>query len=291
MLPNFICIGAPKSGTTTFYEIVKQHPDIAVSSFKEPGFFDNDANWEKGIEWYDKTYFATVKKERMVGEFTPSYLGSDIAPSRIFNSLGSNVKLVLLLRNPVERAYSHYLHSKRDLYENLEFEEALFSEKKRLLEFPELTSRFSYIRSGMYHQQIKNYLKFFDKNQMHVILFDDFLSKKDEVVNELFRFLNLELATIDLDIHQNPARVARFDIVKNLVKKESILKDIVKCLIPSFVLRQGLRNYLHKINNKKVKKTPLSKKQWLSCYHLYFEKEINDLEVLLSLDLSNWKKC
>ena len=248
MLPNFICIGAPKSGTTTFYEIVKQHPDIAVSSFKEPGFFDNDANWEKGIEWYDKTYFATVKKEKMVGEFTPSYLGSDIAPSRIFNSLGSNVKLVLLLRNPVERAYSHYLHSKRDLYENLEFEEALFSEKKRLLEFPELTSRFSYIRSGMYHQQIKNYLKFFDKNQMHVILFDDFLSKKDQVVNELFRFLDLELATIDLDIHQNPARVARFDIVKNLVKKESMLKDIVKCLMPSFALRQGLRNYLHKIN-------------------------------------------
>ena len=56
MLPNFMCIGAPKSGTTTLYEILKQHPDVAVSSFKEPGFFDNESNWERGSDWYDKTY-------------------------------------------------------------------------------------------------------------------------------------------------------------------------------------------------------------------------------------------
>ena len=129
-LPNFMCIGASKSGTTSLYDILKQHSNIFLPTFKEPHFFDISPVYEHGISWYDKTYFSGVKKEKCIGDFTPTYLFDKYAPERILSSLGKNVKFIIILRNPVDRAYSHYLHSKRDLHEHLSFEDAL---KKRYM--------------------------------------------------------------------------------------------------------------------------------------------------------------
>ena len=124
-LPNFMCIGASKSGTTSLYDILKQHSDIFLPSFKEPHFFDIPLVYQNGIEWYKKTYFQSVKNEKCIGDFTPTYLFDEHAPERILNDLGVNMKFIIILRNPVDRAYSHYLHSKRDLHEHLSFEDAL----------------------------------------------------------------------------------------------------------------------------------------------------------------------
>ena len=102
-LPNFICLGAAKSGTTTLYDILRQHPEIYISTFKEPHFFDIPENYKNGIDWYEKNYFKNADK-RVIPEFTPSYFFDKESPKRIFNDLGDKVKFVVLLRHPVDRA-------------------------------------------------------------------------------------------------------------------------------------------------------------------------------------------
>lgn len=291
MLPNFLCIGAPKSGTTTLYEILKQHPEIGVSSFKEPRFFDNEDNWKKGIDWYEKTYFSHIVNEVVLGEFTPSYLANEVASKRIFNSLGEGLKLVLVLRNPIERAYSHYLHSKRDSYEELSFLEALKQEQSRLLVDKEDPNKFGYIFYGRYSEQVKSYLSLYDRKQLNIIIFEEFLKDKRSTISTLLDFLGVERQQLNTNIHKNPARTARFPILKRAMKKDSVIKKFVKFLVPSSVSRQKARNYLHGINNKQATKVPLSNEEFSECYNLYFKVEIESLENLLSLDLSDWKRC
>ena len=159
-LPNFMCIGAAKSGTTSLYDILRQHSDVFIPSFKEPHFFDIPSVYNNGVSWYKKTYFSSVKKEKCIGDFTPTYLFEGDAPQRIFNDLGRDVKFIVILRNPVDRAYSHYLHSKRDCYDLLPFKDTLVKEKERLemaMNVDDYLSklRFSYIKQGLYAEMLK----------------------------------------------------------------------------------------------------------------------------------------
>ena len=128
---NFMCIGAVKSATTSLFQILKQHPLISVSSFKEPHFFDNSDNYKKGKEWYLKNYFSNIDSSQVIGEFTPTYLSSNLSPKRISETFGTNIKLIVILRNPIDRAYSHYLHTKRDEHEDLGFIDAVKNENYR----------------------------------------------------------------------------------------------------------------------------------------------------------------
>ena len=150
-LPNFMCLGAAKSGTTTLYDILRQHPDLYIPSFKEPHFFDIPENYKNGIKWYEKTYFKNAN-QKIVADFTPSYFFDEEAPKRIFESLGGELKFVVILRNPLDRAYSHYLHSKRDLYEKQDFGEALKLESSRLQQYQNQADYLSYLRHSYIHQ-------------------------------------------------------------------------------------------------------------------------------------------
>ena len=95
-LPNFMCIGAAKCGTTSLYDILKQHTDVFIPSFKEPHFFDISTVYENGISWYEKTYFRGVKEEKCIGDFTPTYLFDKNAPQRISSNLGNNLKFIII---------------------------------------------------------------------------------------------------------------------------------------------------------------------------------------------------
>ena len=90
-LPNFMCIGAAKSGTTTLYDILKQHPEIFIPAFKEPHFFDIPENYNNGIELYERNYFRKADN-RIIADFTPSYFFEKEAPKRIFKDIGSICK-------------------------------------------------------------------------------------------------------------------------------------------------------------------------------------------------------
>ena len=127
--PNLMCIGATKSATTTLFEILRQHSKIGVSSFKEPHFFDNIINYDKGFDWYLMSYFSYLKDEEVIAEFTPTYLSCKSAPERMHKLLGPDIKFLVILRNPIDRAYSHYLHTKRDQHEDLSFIDAIKNEE------------------------------------------------------------------------------------------------------------------------------------------------------------------
>ena len=150
-LPNFMCLGAAKSGTTTLFDVLRQHPDVYIPAFKEPHFFDIPENYNNGIEWYEKNYFSKADK-RIIADFTPSYFFEKETPKRIFKGIGSEIKFVVLLRNPVDRAYSHYLHSVRDDYENLSFKESLKQENARLDRHEKNGDYLSYLRNSYFHQ-------------------------------------------------------------------------------------------------------------------------------------------
>ena len=295
--PNFMCIGAAKCATTSLYNILKQHPQIGLSSFKEPHFFDNFNNFKNGKEWYLNNYYKSLNSFIALGEFTPTYLASKNAPQRILNCFGNKMKFIVILRNPIDRAYSHFLHTKRDSHETLTFVQALEIEDKRLDEINNNQNfisflRYSYIYQSKYYMHIKNYLKFFSIDQFHFVKFDDFVNDRKHTLNKILKFLEVSTnEDLDIEVYSNKSSVARSKTLKSLMKKDSLAKRILKLMIPSLVVRQKLRNMVHASNNKASTKPVLTQEVRNHIYNEFFYKDILDLEKMLNLDLNSWKEC
>ena len=188
---------AAKSGTTTLYDILRQHPEIYVPHSRKPHFFDIPENYKNGIDWYEKNYFKNADK-KVIAEFTPSYFFDKEVPKRIFNDLGPKVKFIVLLRHPVDRAYSHYLHSKRDEHEELDFVESLNKEEDRLLNHIQNKDYLSYLRNsyisqGLYGDMMERYLKYFKLDNFMFIHFEkEFLLKRDKTIHKVLEFLDID---------------------------------------------------------------------------------------------------
>jgi len=208
LLPDFIIIGAQKSGTTSLYNYLIKHPCIGSSIWKEVNFFD--INFRKGIAWYrahfpsllHKYYVEQIRKQNFVtGEKTPDYIFYPYAPKRILETV-PRVKLIVLLRNPVERAYSHYRHEVRLGVETLPFEKAIEREEKRLrgemekmLEDENYYSYkyrdYSYLTKGIYADQLKTWMKLFPKEQILIMKSEDFFNNPSTIFKRVLEFLNL----------------------------------------------------------------------------------------------------
>jgi hypothetical protein len=296
ILPNFLCLGAPKSATTSLFEILKQHPEIGLSSFKETHFFDTDINWNKGKKWYSDSYFSNLTTKKRIGEFTPSYLCKEICAQRIKDTLEDKVKFVVILRNPIDRAFSHYLHTSRDEYEKLSFIESLSKETERLENFVKQKDDLSYARfcykdSSMYSSHLKNYFNIFNKEQFCIILFNDFVKNRSSTINKILRFLDLSTEfKMNIDLKINPASEARSVNLKKIMTKKSIIRTLLKYLIPSLSLRQKIKNKIHERNNRATVKPILTTEERLFCYNNYFKNDIINLEELLNIDLKDWKE-
>lgn len=290
--PNFMCIGAPKCATTTLYDILKQHPDVYLSSFKEPHFFDIDKNYHKGYNWYLNEYFSTIENHKIIGEFTPSYFIVPKVAERVYNTLGNDLKLIVMLRNPLDRAYSQYLHAKRDLIEPLSFEEALETESERLISCSEKGDdisyvRFSYINGGMYSKHLKNWLEFFDINQIKIVFFEDFENNQKKVMEEITEFLDLEPYEFNTGLKSNVAAVPKYMFIKRILNN-TFLRKIAKGLITSQKSRDKITNYLQRISNKPAKDSSLKSEMKIMQIKKYFLKDIKELEQLINCNLSRW---
>ena len=293
-LPNFMCLGAAKSGTTTLYDILRQHPDIYIPSFKEPHFFDIPENYKNGIKWYEKTYFKNAN-QKIVADFTPSYFFDEEAPKRIFESLGGELKFVVILRNPLDRAYSHYLHSKRDLYEKQDFGEALKLESSRLQQYQNQADylsylRHSYIHQGLYSKMLKRYLQYFSLDNFLFINFEDeFLQEKDLTIQKVLHFLEIDSSILlNIDIRSNPASKERSKILKRMMKKTGWWRVLLKKMIPSLKIRQIIKNRIQRANISVFNPPKLTQIQRHNIYNSYFSRDVHDLSVLLNRDFSNW---
>ena len=287
-LPNFMCIGAAKSGTTSLYDILKQHSDVFIPSFKEPHFFDISTVYVRGIPWYEKTYFSGVKKEKCIGDFTPTYLFDKYAPERILSSLGEEIKFIIILRNPVDRAYSHYLHSKRDLHELLSFEDALknkVDENNNYLTY----LRTSYVEQGKYADMLQRYFALFSKDNFLIIHFEeDFVVERELMMANIFKFLNLKEENIDFNIRSNKSSKAKFIWLKILMQKKGWWRQIIKNIFPSLKIRQIIKNRIQRLNITTFTPPKLSNEERKRILNHYFSTDIKAVEGLLGRKM-NWK--
>ena len=177
--PNFLHIGPSKAGSTWIFKILSWHPEIYAYPGKNLGFFST--RFENGIDWYLEQ-FQPEPQHRAVGEVSHSYLVSAAAPARIHDAL-PDVKLIVCLREPVERTFSDYL----DGIKNGKVEGTLDEALER---------RPSLLNKSCYGAQIARYLQFFDRDQMHIASFDELKSSPETFAAKLFEFL--EVAPLEL---------------------------------------------------------------------------------------------
>ncbi len=197
-LPNFLCIGTQRGGTTWLYEMLRVHPDIYLPVQKEIHFFNNDSNYDKGIDWYEKTFFSNTEGKKIIGEITPAYLYIESAAQRIYKNLGKDIKLIIMLRNPAERAFSDYWMEYFRGNETLSFEEAILMEPYRICRSYEEKLYYSYIKRGFYYAQIKNYFGFYPSGNIKILIFEEFFKDIPNNLNDVLQFLNCPLMKIDL---------------------------------------------------------------------------------------------
>lgn len=204
-LPDFIIIGAQKGGTSSLFHYLSQHPQIEPSSVKEVHFFDGGLDpkvdtYAKGVSWYRKHFplRMNLKRDCIAGEASPLYLFNPLAPARI-SGLLPDVKLIVLLRDPTERAISHYFHEKRKKRESLPLMEALEREESRMrpvIEAGRLRSKdyihHSYKSRGLYLAQIERFLKFFRREQLLIVSSEDFFEQPQNILRQVFEFLEVD---------------------------------------------------------------------------------------------------
>lgn len=208
VLPDFIIIGAHKSGTTALYDYLSEHPHIIPASDKEIHFFD--LNYAKGLGWYrarfptsfQKFWFEKLRgRPILTGEASPYYILYPHAPTRV-KRLIPRVKIIALLRNPIDRAYSHYHHEIRKGRETLPFADVMRLEPERLKgEWEKIIldekyisynhNYYSHLCRGVYVDQIANWHKHFPKEQMLIIRSEDFFEDTPGIYRDVLRFLGL----------------------------------------------------------------------------------------------------
>ncbi len=195
-LPDFLVIGAQKAGTTALYAYLRWHPAILGPFWKEVSFFDR--HWWRGEAWYrGQLPFRT--EGRLVGEASPSYVFHPLAPERVY-SLVPDVRLIVLVREPSERAYSHYQHEVALGREPLSFEDALDTEDERLRgeverlrADPRAFSRewwdHAYAARGLYAEQIERWLEFFPRDQLLIVTTEELGERPAETYASVLAFL------------------------------------------------------------------------------------------------------
>lgn len=199
--PTFLGIGAAKSGTTSLATLLSDHPEISfpTTGRKELHYFDevkvNTSSLQK--------YLANFSPNKAVGEFTPSYLFDPKCRDLIFNTLGSEIKFLVILRNPVDRAYSHYCHAVKNWgdrkyrtlgypVETLSFWEAIESEAERLRDTRYHIRHFSYYSKGLYVDQLEYYFERFSRDNFFIFLTEDLSDNPSSALTKIFSFLGVD---------------------------------------------------------------------------------------------------
>ena len=295
-LKYFFILGAAKCGTTSLYYYINQHSKILMSTPKETLFFEKD--FVTNIDWYVEKYFKNLKNEKFLGEARQRNLYLPYVPQRIA-AMFPDAKLIISVRNPIERAYSHYLHRKNHNFEHLSFEDAIEADlneirKGRFIRTeneikgyldqlaPDGASKKyrTYIDCGYYAEQIERYLNYYDRNQLKIVFLEDIRKNVKTVYCELLRFLdqNLEYEEIDFFI-QNKRRSKMAISLSNLIQNDSMIKKRMPKKIKHIVY--AFFDYFFK---PKTKMNPEIRKMLIEHYWEHNRK----LEKITGRDLSHW---
>jgi len=298
MLPNFIIIGAQKAGTSFLHLSLQEHPEIFMPSEETP-FFENPDYYESSIQDFERL-FDKVKNQKAIGIKRPSYLGKPECAKRIKKHT-PRVKLIVILRNPVERAISAYFHQiKMGFLPVMSANKGLdLLLKKRTTKTPSITKEI--LEFGFYHKHLSRYFKLFNKEQILIILYDDFRKRPLSTIQMVYNFLGVTQDYKPKSLGQRPQegvfslirlrfRNLRLPFLYTYNKDRTRLYPKEKNLIDRFTL-----SIIHAIDhtillpifgNRKPKINPDITKRLYCVY----KNDIKKLEKLIDKNLSNWKK-
>lgn len=313
ILPTFIVVGANKGGTTSIYHYLKQHKQVYLSPVKEPHFFSKDidvnlfkrefaqnklqdidkyvngemkeefhAAFIRDVEQYKKL-FSKVQDQKAVGELSTSYLFSEVAAKEI-KALIPDCKIIICLRNPFDRAYSHYRMNLWTGNSNeFDFYKALvedYDHKPKVWGNAHL-----YTEIGLYYEQVKRYLDLFGKDNVKIIFTEDMKKNAAQVVKELYEFIGVDSSFVpDTSTRYNEVFTPKYKNITWFLNKSGI-RPLMKRLSPQ-VLKNIFVKVFYKGKGEKGE-IPANAKQFMS---EKFSEDISKLSVLLNKDLSNWIK-
>jgi hypothetical protein len=294
--PDFFIVGAPKCGTTAMQDYLSQHPEIFMPREKELHFFGSDLRFshKRMDEKEYLGYFRNAMSEKRVGEASVWYLYSKLAAGEI-KEFNPSSKIIIMLRNPVDVLYS--LHS-RFLYDGnediVDFREALQAEqdRKRGLRIPKtvmVVDTLYYKDTIRYTEQVRRYFDVFGRENVLIIIFEDFKNKTYEVYKETLSFLGVNQHFQPLFRIVNPNKRIRSEFLRNLlINPPQKLQSLAKILLPSG-LRQTLVETLWTFSTVYEPRTAIDPKL-RNRLREEFASDVKSLSILLGRDLVNWTK-
>jgi hypothetical protein len=298
-LPTYVVLGAAKAGTTALHHYLGQHPDVYASPRKETNFF---CYWQDRSDYYEPfpqsglerittseqylSLFAGASGQRALGEASPWYLFHPEAPHRLHSFL-PDARLLVILRDPVERAYANFGHNVRDGKEPYpidDFEGALDDERTRLdAGWHPLV--FAYRDMGFYAAQLKRYLAHFPREQVEILLFDDFTRDPQQVVSRAFSFVGVDPdISINTSLRLNVTGLPRRRWIHDMIRANSSLKRLVGAVIPA-AQRRRLKAGLLQSNLAPL--PPLPPTTAARLREVYREDTLQ-LQELLDRNLTSW---
>jgi len=292
MLPNCFILGAPKCATTSLAYYLSQHPDFFQSRVKETCFFTQDNYWNKGKLWYEQEFFHGAKGYPVVCDATPQYFvnGEKVIERLqiVYGEKAKSLKFIVLIRDPVDRAWSHYQHMCRVGFEDLSFEGALAAEDERV----SLSSDawIKYYREGLYGEHYSLWLQYFNAEQFLFIKQSDLHQNLKNRLEEVCAFLGIDTAAVEsisLD-RQNVSAEPRYRHLMRILAGRFPGAELLKKVTPMYYRRKLLER-LRVINTSSTgakDKIPLHLEAELRGNYL---KDIELMESISGLNLSEWK--
>lgn len=231
-LPDFLVIGAQKCGTTSLFVMLSKHPQLFLPSRKEVQFFSSPMLYPKGLSWYSEEFFSSCPPNRLAGEVSPQYMYSTEIAKRVYEGL-PNAKIIAILREPLDRAWSHYLMAKRRGQEARDPDEAFtaaFGTDETDIDAPE-TAR--YFQFGDYERVLSEYLRLYRRENILILFQEDLDRQPATVMRQVYRFLGVEEVipeNVGVRVHQSGE--VRSKMLARLMSGESLFRKMMRFVVP-----------------------------------------------------------
>lgn len=272
-LPNFLIVGAQKCGTTSLHEILSQHPEVVMSEVKEVNYFTNTEKYQQGLGYY-ASFFPQNTQAKAIGEASPGYLCYPDVHQLIHQDLG-DIKIVILLRDPIKRAYSQYWDNRRQLKETSSETEII----DQYLEAEYSPQRKGYFSRGVYYKDVKKYMDQFGDENVQVIIFESLIKNQQTELQKLYKFLGLQ---IDQGYQQLPKPSNSAVIWKNPLFAYFLQHPEKTRYLPTKFRR------LLRFGKQEKFKYPLPGQAELDKLKAFYQPWNKKLEDLLSIQLVDW---
>jgi len=231
--PTFFVVGAQKAGTTSLHQYLSGHPGVFLPVQKESEFFYRDDLYCRGFQWYLDNFFSGATSAQVCGEVCPQYMFSAKVPARIRAAVPT-ARIIMLLRNPIARAFSHYRMSLRRGRETRAFDRVLLEETRAARSgAPSMEPDFGYLRFGEYGRILQEYLQVFPRDAIKVIFAEHLSSAREAVFREVARFIGVDPGVLPSALERtfNVGGSRRFVTLDRWVRRQQLPKRILRALI------------------------------------------------------------